>query len=227
MAYLHDSRYMPITVTQLGQAMTDNSVRLPSRPVIITFDDGFADFHRGALPVLKSYGFTATLYITTGFVGSTSRWLSREGERPMLTWGQIAEISASGVECGAHSHSHPQLDTLAPFATRDEIIRSKTVLEDHLGRQVSTFSYPHGYYSSTVRQIVQQGGYSSACAVKHAMSSTTDDHFALARIIVTADTGVESLGRLLAGEGLRVAPIRERAPTKIWRLVRRSTRLLK
>jgi peptidoglycan/xylan/chitin deacetylase (PgdA/CDA1 family) len=130
------------------------------------------------------------------------------------------------VECGAHSHSHPQLDTLSPVAARDEIVRSKTILENHLGRQVSTFSYPYGYYSSTVRQIVQQAGYSSACAVKHAMSAITDDRFALARIIVEADTDVESLGRLLAGEGLRVAPIRERVQTKGWRLVRRSIKLL-
>ena len=229
MAYLHDHGYTPITVTQLAIAMTDSSVRLPDQPVVLTFDDGFADFYTGALPALKRYGFAATLYITTGFVGKASRWLYREGEgeRPMLTWSQIAEISASGIECGAHSHSHPQLDTLPLGAAHDEISRSKSVLEQHLGRPVQTFAYPHGYDSPAVRRLVQQAGYSSACAVKYAMSALTDDRFALARIIVTADTDVESFSGLLVGRGLRVAPIREQVRTKGWRLVRRSARLLK
>ncbi len=229
LAYLHDQGYTPITVTQLGAAIASRYVHLPDLPVVLTFDDGFADFYSDALPVLQRYGFTATLYITTGFVGDASRWLHREGEgnRPMLTWGQITRISASGVECGAHSHSHPQLDILTLSAARDEIARSKAVLEYHLGRQVETFAYPHGYYSLPVRQMVQQAGYSSACTVKHAMSSMTDDRFALVRILVTSDTDAEGLSRLLVGQGLPVAPTREGLRTKGWRLVRWLTRRLK
>lgn len=224
MAYLRDQRYTPITVTQLAQAIGETrSLRLPERPVVITFDDGLADFYTDALPVLLQHGFAATLYITTGFVGGTSRWLQAEGEsnRPMLTWAQIAEISASGVECGAHSHTHPQLDILPPVQARDEILRSKVELEQHLGHPVQSFSYPHGYYSRTVRDMVRQAGYSSACAVKHALSALTDDRFAFSRIIAMAETDVKGLGRFLGGEGLPVAPTRERVQTKAWRLVRR------
>jgi peptidoglycan/xylan/chitin deacetylase (PgdA/CDA1 family) len=224
LAYLNEQRFRPITVTQLATAMTEGSVSLPNRSVVITFDDGFADFYDNALPLLMRYGFAATLYITTGFVGGTSRWLRREGEggRPMLTWGQIAEISASGVECGTHTQSHPQLDTLSTSVAREEIAIPKSVLEHHLGKQVCTIAYPHGYYSPTIRRLVQQAGYSSACAVKNAMSAVTDDRFALARIIVANGTDVETLGGLLAGRRLRVAPVRERLTTKGWRLFRRS-----
>ena len=115
---------------------------------------------------------------------------------------------------------------LSPAAAGEEIISSKMTLEQHLSRPVSTFAYPYGFYRPTVRKLVQLGGYSSACAVKHAMSAITDDRFALARIMVTPDTGVDRFDSLIAGRGLRVAPVRERMRTKAWRLVRRSRRLL-
>lgn len=229
MEYLSGHGYTPITVTHLAAALTEDNRSLPNRPVVITFDDGFSDFYSDALPVLRHYNFVATLYIATGLVGSTSRWLLREGEgdRSMLSWDQIVIIDSSGIECGTHSHTHLELDTLPPAVTRVEITRSKAVLEGKIGREVSTIAYPHGYYSSSVLRLVKQAGYSSACAVKNAMSAVTDDRFALSRIIIPCATSVEDLASLVAGRGLRVAPVRERIATKGWRFVRRSVGLFK
>lgn len=224
MAYLQEYQYTPLNVTQFVRAISAGGVHLPPRPVVITFDDGLADFFTGAFPILQQYDFTATLYLTTGFIGRTGRWLRPEGEgdRPMLTWAQVAEISAGGIECGAHSLSHPQLDTLPRAAAAEEIRRSKAGLEQRLGRPVLTFAYPHGYYDSTIRRMVQEAGYTSACAVKHALSASTDDRFALARLMVTAGTDRAGFSDLLAGRGLPVAPARERLRTKGWRLARRT-----
>lgn len=225
MAYLNWRAYTPMTVTQFLRVRWRGSSALPQRPVILTFDDGFADFYTSALPVLKYYGFTATLYITTGFINGTSQWLQREGEtaRPMLTWAQIKDICANGIECGAHSHSHRQLDTLPAQSAQDEIVHSKRLLEYHLKQEVLSFAYPFGYYSASVQQQVRQAGYTSACAVKYAMSSETTDPFALARLIVKPDTSVDALAALLNRPVPSVVTtmyIQARAP--LWQFARRS-----
>ena len=88
---LEQYHYTSVTVTQFMEAMARGGEGLPPHPVILTFDDGYADFYTAALPVLQHHGFTATLYIATAFVGGTSRWLryADERSRPMLTWAQL------------------------------------------------------------------------------------------------------------------------------------------
>jgi Polysaccharide deacetylase len=114
---LSERGYRPITVADLAR------LRLAGRPVpprtcLITFDDGLRDFAEGAMPVLAAHGFRATLYVVSGFVGATARWLSglKEGGRPMLDWPALRDLHGAGVKIGAHTVSHPELDTLAAGA---------------------------------------------------------------------------------------------------------------
>jgi peptidoglycan/xylan/chitin deacetylase (PgdA/CDA1 family) len=214
LSYLDQYHYTPITVTQFVQAMALGGDGLPARPVVLTFDDGYVDFYTSAFPALQRHGFVATLYIPTAFVGGTSLWVQDmgEGSRPLLTWEQLAEISTSGIECAAHTHTHRPLDMLPPSEMCDEIVRSKELLEDHLGQQVSSFAYPFGYYSARVRQVVRTAGYASACAIKGALSSLQDDPYALARLAIKPDTGVHALATALSsGRGPLVASQVKRA----------------
>lgn len=201
LAYLDQHGYHTVTVSQLASALS-GTFKLPARPVVLTFDDGFADFYTEAFPRLRRYGFVATLYVVTGFAGETSRWLEHEheGKRPMISWKQLADIAASGIECGGHSHTHVPLDTLSPFAAYHETLQCKQLLEDHLGRAITSFAYPYGYFNATVRQLVQTVGYTSACAVKYTRNGSNSDPFALGRYIVPADTPVSTFGQLLSGE---------------------------
>ena len=227
MAYLHQQNYTPLTVTQLIQARTQGESSLPERPIVLTFDDGFADFFTQALPVLQEFSFPATLYIVTACIGGTSRWLQHEGEadRLILSWEQIATISAAGIECGGHTQTHPQLDTLSRAQARKEIVQCKRILEDRLGQKIESFAYPFGYHTATTQELVREAGYTSACAVKYEMSSQTDNPFSLARLIVSADTSVQGLAALLKQETPSMTAFYKRAATPAWRLARRSISL--
>ena len=226
--HLSRSGYDSLTIEQVQEGLRPGGPPLPPRPVAITFDDGFADFHSTALPVLEAHRLASTLYVPTRYLGGTAGWLARESEedRPLLSPAQLHDVVRRGVQVGAHSHTHPRLDEVSTARSREEIVRSKEILETELQRPVTTFAYPHGCYSRRVREQVIEAGYTSSTAVRHAMSSTQDDAFALARIMVLADTTTEALDRLLAGVGLPQAPCRPRIRTTVWRAARRTRRVL-
>ena len=223
MSYLKQTGYHPITILQLVQILTTNPGLLPKNVIVITFDDGFRDFLTGALPVLQALRFPSTLYIPAGYVGKTSLWLSREGEanRPLLDWEDLCAIHEAGVEVGAHSLTHPQLDTLSVEAAWKEVRLPKEIMEQRLGWSIDSFAYPHGYYSYQVRQDVIRSGYSSAAGVKNAMSGIDDDIYSLSRMTITSDVTLERFVEMVHGVRVRHAPKVERFQTTMWRVFRK------
>lgn len=200
---------------------------IPEGTVLVTFDDGLADFGRHAWPVLRDLGIACTLYVVSEHVGGEAAWLEPLGATPpMLSWDDLAALDEEGCEIGAHSATHPQLDTLRWRDLGPEIRGSRTQLSARLGHPVRSFAYPHGYHDRRVVEEVRRVGYSSACAVKDMCSSSDDDLFALARITIDGACGTDELRRILDGEGLRVAPQRERLRTAGWRKYRRTRRRL-
>ncbi len=225
MGVLADNGYQPMTISNLATRLRQGAL-LPPRAIAITFDDGLADFRTGALPVLRRYGFPATLYVVSGYVGKTSRWLAPlgEGGRAMLNWRELRNISEAGIEIGAHSVCHPQLDILTIARASQEIAGSKRALEDGLGCEVPSFAYPHGYFNRKTQDIVRGAGFSSACRVRHALASDAEDLFALSRIVMTSAISAGDLHRLISGVALPVAPRAGRAIERGWRVVRRISR---
>jgi peptidoglycan/xylan/chitin deacetylase (PgdA/CDA1 family) len=219
-----ESDRTPMTVSELQRALRGHT-RLPSKPVVVTFDDGYADFAEAA-STLASRNMPSTLYVTTGALQSFGRRPTEAALPParMLEWSQLAKIEDTGVEIGAHTHTHPQLDTISIPAAAEEIRRCKDMLEDELGHKISSFAYPFGYHSRRILREVQAVGYESACAVKNALSSESDQVFALSRLLIRADTTSMQMAAWLAGHGAPIAPQRERLRTKAWRTYRRLQR---
>ena len=226
MAYIAEAGYQTMTVTE-ATAVLDRRLPLPERAVVLTFDDGFADFHTTALPILHENHLRATLYVVTGYVGRTGLWNADCGEqdRPMLGWSQLREAAEQGVEIGAHSHTHPQLDRLDASRCRSEIRRSKAVLEDRLGLAVNSFAYPFGYRVGATERAVAAAGFDSAVGVDDLRAPTGGNRFAMPRLTVNAGTSTEQLGRLLLSRPDRKTLAAVQIKRTLWRAARRGARL--
>lgn len=219
-AYLASAGYRTITVAELGEALRRGNRPSPDT-VVLTFDDGFHDFHTTAFPVLSAYGFTATIYVPSGYVGSTGRWLGAGAQVPIMDWEVLRHLAGAGIEIAAHSHSHPQLDRLPQTQVRDEVRRCRATLEDELGIEVRGFAYPYGYWNATARRAVADAGYTTACAVGELASRTRDDLMTLPRLTVDAGTTVGTLRRLLRSRPSPTARCWSAAKRHAWRAGRR------
>ncbi len=107
---LRHTGFTGLTVTGL-LACYRGERALPERPVVLTFDDGYEDFLLEALPVLADAGFPSTLYASSGLLRDERSAADRPGR--MLDWRQLGEVAGAGVEIGAHSHTHRELDILS------------------------------------------------------------------------------------------------------------------
>jgi len=213
-----------LTVCDL-MARLDAGEPLAPRTLVLTFDDGYEDNLTVAAPLLEARGLAATVYVTTGQLPGCPQPGAGPVPGRMLPWDRLAELEAAGIEVGAHSHTHPQLDLLPRAEAMSEIRRCKGLLEDSLGHAVDSFAYPHGYATSWVREEVRRCGFRSACGVRNAFSHEQDSRWMTARLTVRATTRTAQIQTWLDGSGAPMADRREHLRTKAWRATRRVRQL--
>jgi peptidoglycan/xylan/chitin deacetylase (PgdA/CDA1 family) len=140
---------------------------LPARPVVLTFDDGYRDNYDFAWPLLKRYGFTATIFLVSDTIGGYNQFdAGLPGNLvPMLKWEQVREMHAAGIAFGSHTCSHPaSLLDLDDGRLSYELEASKVALEEGLNAEVGEFSYPHDQLDARAEAAVEAAGYTLACA---------------------------------------------------------------
>ena len=170
-----------VRVVRLGELL-----RTPGRAVALTFDDGFVNFAEAAAPVLARHKFPATVFLVTDYCGKRNDWpgqWSSVPRWPLMGWPQIRELSAAGIEFGAHTATHPDLARLDAAAAAREIEGPKGRIEDALGRPVESFAYPYGTATPEVRRMVAQH-YRWGCSTRLGYVTVGSPHEMLERLDV-------------------------------------------
>jgi len=183
MALLRRNGYESIHLSDLAEAIKNDGAR--RRLVVLTFDDGYADFLTGAFPALSEYGYTATMFLPTAHIGEARRSFK---DRECLTWTEVRGLSGAGIEFGSHTVTHPQLHDLPERAIREEVGLSKKVIEDELGREISCFAYPFAFpqtdrrFVGMLRSVLQDAGYRQGVCTTIGLVNADSDALFLERI---------------------------------------------
>ena len=184
MQFLKDSGTPGINISQLLSS--------PGNGVALTFDDGCETDLITATPLLKELGFSATFYITVGFLG----------KRGFMSKQQVRGLVQSGMEIGCHSLSHPYLTDLDEAGLRREIADAKKQLEDISGISIHHYSCPGGRWDERVVDIARQAGYESIATSEIGLNTSKTNRYSLARIAVTEEVTLTQFRRLCSGSGL-------------------------
>jgi len=136
-----------------------------ARLVGLTFDDGYADFLGYALPVLRKYGFTATVFPIAGRLGGDNDWDPEGPRKPLLTADQVRQVAEAGMEIGSHGLAHISLVGIGDAGQVSELRDSRAALREISGQPVAGFCYPYGHVDSRTAAQVRAAGYDYGCAI--------------------------------------------------------------
>jgi peptidoglycan/xylan/chitin deacetylase (PgdA/CDA1 family) len=212
MDYLDANGYAVIGLEEyIGMAAGNGS--LPRDAVAVTFDDGYRDNYTNAFPVLRQHGFTATVFLATDYMDlkHATAFVSEEtgiSEGPeMLRWEEIGEMSENGITFGSHTMSHKRLDSLTDKDFEYEISRSKGIIEERTGRNVSCFCFPYAFpggmtskrFRERSGQALRDSGYRLGVTTAIGRNLPGSDIFFLRRIPVHVGDSLRRFSAKLSG----------------------------
>ena len=165
------------------------NAKLAEKLVAITFDDGYLDFYTNAFPILNHYGYSATVFLPTDYIGQATRQFKGT---ECLTWTQVRELRKAGIEFGSHTVTHPQLRSVTTEQMRTEVGRSKDEIQQQLGEPAETFAYPYAFpetdrtFVETLRRALQENEYRSGVTTIIGRAAASDNPLFMRRLPVNS-----------------------------------------
>ncbi len=158
------------------------------RVVALSFDGGYADFAEHAWPVLRRFGFRATLFVVAARAGRAADWPEAEGA-PLLGWVALRLLAEQGVEIGSHGLTRIPLDTLPPVEAKTSLSIAYIITARQIGQPPVGLAYPFGRYTGEVVEAAQAAGFRWACATRGGRNRAATPRFALRRTLVVGRDG--------------------------------------
>lgn len=200
--WLRDQGYRPVSVDDIGAALSGGRP-LPARAVAITFDDGWRDQYVVAAPILEKYGFRATFFVVSGWVG---------GGALLMSWPEIRDLAARGHWIGSHSALHKNMAGLADVSLAHETLQSRAAISREVGAPPAVFAYPLGVVDARAERTVRNAGYAAAVSVTANPRQTTAQQYRLNRIEMRGAYTIDNLAAWLLAGVERAGP----APRAPW-----------
>ena len=208
MQYLCDNEYTSLTVSQaidmLHKKNLNGSTQTQQRKyVVLTFDDGYRDFYTDAFPILQRLGFQATVFLPTRFINPDRNIPFKRGV--CLTWQEARELRREGVLFGSHTVSHVQMKSLPKKDIALELRESKKNIEDNLGEDVESFSYPYAFPDEApelvayLREELESCGYRNGVSTRIGTATNRDDRYFIRRLPVNGSDDVPLFKAKLEG----------------------------
>jgi peptidoglycan/xylan/chitin deacetylase (PgdA/CDA1 family) len=186
LAYLKANGYRTVSTPQLWEAL-NRRASLPARPVILTFDDGYADAYTNALPLLRKYGYIGTFFVTVNLVGTPG----------YMTWDQVRALAAAGMDVQSHAMQHISMRNLTQAQLAYQMGTSRQTLAARIGRDVRFFAYPAGEYDANAMSGAAAAGYHGSFRKDGGSLQSIAWAHALRRARVSGYASVDTFARAL------------------------------
>jgi len=179
MRFLKEHAFNVVDIKEIAKLISQKE-EIPRNTVAITFDDGYKNFYTYAFPILKKYNLPATVFIIVDEIGRP--------QNDRLSWEELKVISSSGlISIGDHCLGpEPLINIKSTKEITRQIREAKKILEERLGIEVYSFSYPEGLFNNEIRQIVIDSGFKVAVATNPGRQYPNDDIFALKRLRISS-----------------------------------------